>query len=146
MITPDDLVDLVIDLRATALDEPRIRCAIGRAYYAAYHYCLHAANNWCGPLALYERVNKGTHEQLYLRLQGHSKFASLDTDLRTIAEHAKKLRNLRVTCDYHLERDVNTKDLDRGVQYMRRVQIGFEQIRTKAPFINKGINLISNSV
>jgi hypothetical protein len=109
VISPDDFAKLSRSLASSLPNEPRLRCALGRAYYAAYHYCLKCADTYCGELTPAEAKDQGLHSKLYLRLEGHSKSIALDSQLRTIASHAKELRNLRVRSDYHLDNDTLTE-------------------------------------
>lgn len=128
MITPEDIAKLARNLAGQLADETRVRCAIGRSYYAAFHYCRCAAGNWCDPLPPNEKQGRGEHEKLYARLQGHSKISGLDAGLRTIAEQAKKLRNLRVDADYHLNKTMNTKDLTRSLAYLSQIEKEFASL------------------
>jgi hypothetical protein len=132
MITPQDLAELSRSLVGSVTPEVRIRCAISRSYYAAYHFCNLAANNWCNDLSPGEDTNKGAHEKLYARLQNHSKFSALDNDLRLIAQHAKKLRDFRIKADYHLDDTVTQKDHTRGLVWMVEIQKKFEQLSKTA--------------
>lgn len=122
MIKPDDIAKLARGLCGQLADETRIRCAVSRSYYAAFHHCQMAADQWCAPLTAAEEQDKGKHERLYARMQGHSKVPQLDAGLRTMAEQAKKLRNLRVTSDYDLSANVTKVDLDRGLTILRQVE------------------------
>lgn len=128
MIEIKDIADLARKLCAPAANESRIRCAIGRAYYAAYHYCLSAADAWCTQLRPEEEEGKGKHEKLYDRLQGHSKKQELDKELRLIAEDAKKLRTLRVGADYDLSKDYSMRDLTRGLGFLKQVEDRFANL------------------
>ena len=123
MIVSEDFAKLARSLVGPLGEEPRIRCALGRAYYAAYHHCLACANSFCGELTKEEAEKKGNHEKLYLRLESHSKDPKLDEPLRTIADYAKKLRNLRVRADYHLIDDtLTTRDLKDGIRLLGNVE------------------------
>lgn len=123
MILAEDFSKLARTLVGSLPTEPRVRCAIGRAYYAAYHYCLTCANAYCGELTAEEARDQGKHSKLYIRLDGHSKDPKLDVQLRTIATHAKKLRDLRVRSDYHLIDDTLTdRDLLDGLRLLGNVE------------------------
>jgi hypothetical protein len=128
MIGVDDIEKLARTLCGDTAPEARIRCAIGRAYYAAYHYAKVAADTWCGQLTEAEEAGKGSHEKLYLRLRDHSKDEKNDAALRQLAEEAKKARTLRHDADYALDKSITRKDLDRTIHYMSNVKIYYAQL------------------
>lgn len=128
MISPVDFAKLSRELVGSIPTEVRVRCAIGRAYYAAYHYCLKCANVHCGELTTEEANNKGLHMKLYLRLEGHSKDAQYDTQLRTLSSQAKKLRDLRVRSDYHLDDDLTDRDLSYGHVLLNEIQTIYKEL------------------
>lgn len=129
MIAAADFATLARNLVGSLPTEPRIRCALGRAYYAGFHYCLECASVHCGELTIEEAKNQGTHSKLYLRLEGHSKNAALDVQLRTIADYAKKLRDLRVRSDYHLDNDTLTsRELKHGLQLLTNIELEYRRI------------------
>lgn len=132
MTTAFDIAKLARNLCGQIADETRIRCAVGRSYYAAFHFCQGAAEAWCTPLTSDEKRDAGSHDQLYARLQGHSKVSKIDESLRLMAEQAKKLRVLRVTADYHLDKSVTSVDLQRGLVYMQQVQTLAESLTKEA--------------
>lgn len=136
MIRPEQMAGLARNLGGQLADETKIRCAIGRGYYAVYHYCKDIADRFCAPLASGEEKNKGEHEKLFARLQGHSKQQDLDQNLRVLAEEAKKLRALRVTADYHLSDDVTPRELARGLSHLTRVE-GLLKAFPQASDLNK---------
>lgn len=129
MIAADDYAKLARNLAGQLMQEPRIRCALGRAYYAVYHYCQECANVHCGQLTTQEAEHQTSHTKLYLRLSNHSKTPTLDVKLRTIAEDAKKLRDLRVRSDYHLMDDTLTsRDLTYGLQLLTNIESEYRSI------------------
>lgn len=128
MITFEELEKFARSLESPVANEVKQRCAISRAYYAAFHRCNLAADKWCGVLTADEEKNKGEHEKLYTRLQDHSKLISLDVELRVLAEEAKKLRTLRTTADYHLDKDITAKDVTRSFHHMGTVKNSFEKL------------------
>lgn len=128
MITVLDLAKLARNMAGPLADETRLRCAIGRAYYSAFHNCGQAANRWCGNLTPDEKKNKGSHEQLYFRLENHSSHKQMDEELSILAEEAKKLRNYRVKSDYELTDTIIRKDVDRSFAYMQNVQKSFDKL------------------
>lgn len=128
MITISDMAVLARSMQGPLANEARLRCAIGRAYYSAFHCCVQAADQWCGNLTQKEEENKGTHEKLYTRLENHSKHKECDAELSFLAEEAKKLRNLRTTADYKLASTINNKDVLRSFQYMDNVHGSFKKI------------------
>lgn len=132
MITLDELERFARSLESPLSTEVKLRCAISRAYYVAFHRCKAAAENWCGGLTAEEEKNKGKHEKLYTRLQEHSKHSCLDDELRFIAEEAKKLRALRTTADYHLDKDVTARDVTRGFAHLGTVNCSFSKLEVLA--------------
>lgn len=132
MITLDELEKFARSLNDSLATEVKLRCAISRAYYVAFHRCNLAAENWCGPLTSDEEKNKGKHEKLYTRLQEHCKHSYLDDELRFMAEEAKKLRTLRTTADYHLDRDITQRDVTRGLACLGTVNGSFRKLEALA--------------
>lgn len=131
MISADDFAKLSRNLVGTIPTETRIRCAIGRAYYAVFHYCQKCADTYCGELTAQEKKDQGKHSRLYLRLEGHSKHLALDTHLRTLASEAKKLRDLRVRSDYHLENDTLTeRELRDGLRLLTAIEAEYKSIQS----------------
>lgn len=131
MITADDFAKLSRNIVGSLPTESKIRCAIGRAYYAVYHYCQSCATAYCGELTPDEVKDQGKHSRLYLRLEHHSKDPKLDVQLRTIASHAKKLRDLRVRSDYHLDSDTLTnRDLLDGHRLLKGVEEEYKSLFT----------------
>ena len=102
--------------------ECELRCKISRLYYAAYHFCNTAAAVLCGDLAPGEGENLGSHERLFLRMQGHSKFSAADRSLRVMAEQTKKLKALRVLADYEIGKVVAAGDCERGQHHLYVVE------------------------
>jgi hypothetical protein len=131
VINVDDIATLARGLCGSSPNEARIRCAIGRAYYAAYHCCLSAAAKWCGPLTQDEEKGKGSHEKLYYRLQHHGKKQEMGADLRSIAEEAKKLRFHRTQADYELNIQITQNDLSRSIKHMQNVLDQFSDLESK---------------
>jgi len=132
VITVSDLAQLARNIAGPLADETRLRCAIGRAYYSAFHNCDQAANKWCGDLTPVERDKyKGAHIQLYFRLENHnSSDKQMDAELSFLAEEAKKLRNLRASADYELTETIIRRDVDRSFAYMQNVQDSFNKLST----------------
>lgn len=131
MIRADDFAKLSRNLVGSLPTETRIRCAIGRAYYAVFHYCQKCADQYCGELTAQEKQDQGKHSRLYLRLEGHSKYPALDAHLRTLAVEAKKLRDLRVRSDYHLETDTLTdRELKDGHRLLAAVENEYKSIQS----------------
>ena len=114
MISEKDQLTYARGLVATEGDECGMRTKIGRLYYAAFHICSDAADRCCGPLPPDAAENKGRHERLYTRIERHVKVLAHERYLRNMAEHAKKLRNLRVTADYHLNDTVSLAEVGRS--------------------------------
>jgi len=129
VIEASDYAKLARNLVGSLPTETRIRCALGRAYYAVYHYCLECASTYCGELTAEEAKDQGLHSKLYLRLEGHSKTQELDVQLRTIADYAKKLRNLRVRSDYHLvDQTLTERDLIDGLRLLTNIESEYHRI------------------
>lgn len=112
-------------------NEVHIRCGVSRAYYAAYHYCDQAAKSWCNQLPDAEKKDRGSHAQLYRRLENFSKDKSTETNLKLMAAEAKNLRNLRVKADYHLSDNLDNKVMLRSLSHMSQVK-GYLDSITKA--------------
>lgn len=122
MIKADDIAQLARTLVTDTANETRIRCGVGRAYYAAYHYCDIAAKSWCNSLPDADKKDKGEHAQLYLQMQTCCKDASLQNDLKLMVAEARKLRDLRVQSDYHLNDTVDQKVFGRSIHLMSQVK------------------------
>ncbi len=129
MITADDIADLARNLVTDTANEARIRCAVSRAYYAAFHYCKTAANKWCNPLPETDKKNRGEHAQLYYQLNNHSKDASKENSLRTLAAEAGKLKDLRVQSDYYLDAAVDQKIFARSLHIMNQVKNSLDSLK-----------------
>lgn len=122
MIKADDIAQLARVLVTDTANEARIRCAVSRAYYAAFHYCDFAATSWCNPLPAADKKDKGEHAQLYLQLQTCCKDTSLEKDLKLMVAEAKKLRDLRIQSDYELNDTVDQKVFGRSIHLMSQVK------------------------
>jgi hypothetical protein len=122
LIKADDIAQLARVLVTETANEARIRCAVSRAYYAAFHYCDFAATSWCNPLPAADKKDKGEHAQLYLQLQTCCKDASLEKDLKLMVVEAKKLRDLRIQSDYELTDTVDQKVFGRSIHLMGQVK------------------------
>lgn len=103
-VTPGDLLAEAKALRVAARgSEARRRTIVGRAYYAAYHSLLIAAQ------ALGYRYSKennrppGRHENLIDWAMRHSS----TNDLRIAAERLRALKPLRHRADYALDIEVS---------------------------------------
>ena len=122
MITADDIADLARNLGTQTANEVRIRCGVSRAYYAAFHYCEKAANQFCNQLPDSDKEGRGDHSKLYVRLEKHSNDTSNEDNLRKMAAEARNLRTLRVDADYHLEKTLDLKSHGRSLHYMNQVK------------------------
>jgi uncharacterized protein (UPF0332 family) len=96
-ISPKDLFDLVRELLQRE-GEARHRAGASRAYYAAFHKC--------GLLPLSPVPVKrggGTHSRLIQALRNYkSDSASLQAEVRSLADLLTKARDLRTDADYRL--------------------------------------------
>jgi len=123
MVTAEDFAKLARSLVNETSPEIRIRCAISRAYYAAYHFCEDAANKFCAPLTTEEKDKaKGSHDALFIRLRDKSQDASKTSDLKFIAEEAKKIRNYRVDADYKLGKTITKKNFEFCLQKLHNIE------------------------
>lgn len=129
MITADDIADLARNLVTDTAKEARIRCGVSRAYYAAFHYCKAAADTWCNSLPETDKKDRGEHAQLYHQLKNHSKDASKETHLRTMAAEAGKLKDLRVESDYYLSATVDQKTFIRSTHHMSNVKKHLDSLK-----------------
>ena len=111
MSTPDQLFAAAGAVAAIATDEPLIRAAVSRHYYAAYHrsYSYHAALPLLGSV----RGASGKHEQLINQLSYPDAKLPDDEKDQSVAV-GKLLRFLcgkRVDSDYYLRTPLSSKDL-----------------------------------
>jgi hypothetical protein len=83
-------------LSGQTTDEAALRCAISRAYYAAYHVAdeRRKRNNVRLPLV----GNAGIHLRLWSLFQTHA-----DRNCRKIGLDGDRLRKVRTVADYHPE-------------------------------------------
>lgn len=130
MITADDIADLARKLVGETANEVRVRCGVSRTYYAAFHYCETAANSLCNQLSDEDKKNRGSHDQLYYRLENLSKDNGTEKNLQLMAAEAKKLRTLRVRSDYHLNDTVDKKLFERSLHHMSQVKGYLESLNT----------------
>jgi hypothetical protein len=131
MVVTQNLVDFARMLANAAPDEIHRRCAVGRIYYAAFHWSQELADKYCGPLAPGEDSGAGRHQRLYMRLEQHSKHSQLDADLKFVAATAKKLRDLRAIADYELQKTVDANDCPRCLAWLYQVEVRQSQINAK---------------
>lgn len=122
MIKIEDLEQLARDLINDRSKEVKFRCAISRAYYAAYHYCREAADSWCEPLPENQKTDKGEHAKLFLRLKTCSKEKAKSENLKLMALEAEKLRNFRLTADYDLLNNKISSEYSRSLHLMAQVR------------------------
>jgi hypothetical protein len=111
MSTPDQLLTAASAVANIATDEPLIRAAVSRHYYAAYHrgFAFHTRLPLLGSV----RGANGKHEQLINQLSyPDAKLPDADKD-QSIAV-GKLLRFLcgkRVDSDYYLKTPISPRDL-----------------------------------
>ena len=129
MTTADEIADLARNLGGPTANEVRIRCGISRAYYAAFHYCEMAANNFCEQLPESDKKDRGNHSQLYVRLENHSKSRANELNLKKMAAEAQNLKNLRVDADYHLNKILDLKLHGRSLHYMNQVKYYLNELK-----------------
>jgi hypothetical protein len=108
---PQDLYDFAEEmLKSNPLPEMRIRTAINRAYYAAYHNC----KDWYDTLPDTGHVppseeRKGTHAKFFARLENPGDRLTPAQKAESI-RRGRRLRRMhtdRVTADYHQNSAVN---------------------------------------
>ncbi len=122
MIQIDDIESLARNLVTSTANEAKVRCAISRAYYAAFHHCKNAAKLWCRTLTESEKLHKGEHSKIYAQLEECSIHREKAENLKLMAAEAKKLKILRITADYQLEKNVGSQDHLRSLQHMNKVK------------------------
>lgn len=129
MLTPGDLLEHSNKaFQHNVAREVFARTGISRAYYACYHFCLKAANDWCFTLPRDQREKAGYHEQLIRRLKGCGKHEITKADLITLADMLGKARDLRVDADYFLDRPVGELDYRKALVVGRQIQAKVEEI------------------
>ncbi len=123
MLTPDDLFDHANKaFQVNSSREVFARSGISRAYYACYHYCLNAANNWCSPLPKEQKQDAGNHEQLIRRLKSQGRHQPAKAHLTTLADMLHRARDLRVDADYHLDSAVGQDEYYKALKFGREIQ------------------------
>lgn len=133
MIEPKDLLVYARNLHTATAKEVQLRSAISRAYYAAFHYCDRSAQKFCDELsATSPELSKGvgTQEKVYIRMERYCREPKVKEDVRTMAQVAKNLRNLRTDADYKLHKTVGGKEATRGLSYASQVERLFNEIIT----------------
>jgi len=130
LIQIDDIELLARTLVNDTANEARLRCAVSRAYYAAFHRCKSAADLWCRDLTESEKENKGEHSKVYAQLEDCSADLDKAENLKLMAAEAKKLKMLRITADYKLDKSVDNKDHLRSLQHMNKVKEYFAAINS----------------
>jgi uncharacterized protein (UPF0332 family) len=98
-IDSSDLISLALRLSA-ADTECEWRSGASRAYYAAYHKALNAANRCLAPVS----ADRGYHERLTNRLMDYG------TKGRSIAYTLKALKHGRTRADYELNTQFSQKE------------------------------------
>lgn len=111
MSTPDELLQAATEIAAIAKDEPMVRAAISRHYYAAYHRCFdfHRKLPRLGSVG----TANGRHEQLINQLALPDTKLSDDMKDQSVAV-GKLLRFLctrRVDSDYKLATRLTVSEL-----------------------------------
>ncbi|MDR5838822.1 hypothetical protein [Caballeronia sp. LZ034LL] len=118
-----ELVEDAAALLRTAVSEPQYRAVCSRAYFGAWHAAHVFHRRLPAPGSV--RSANGRHEQLIQQLCNpmlHVADSNYELS-RTIGRNLVKLREARVTADYHLE-----QDLDHSVA-MRSADLATEIIR-----------------
>lgn len=124
MITPEQLLVYARKLVGEFTPEVQLRSSISRAYYSAYHYCKLAADKYCDNLSPgeKEKIKGGEHKRLYIRMEKKCREAAVSEKLRTMAEQAKKLRDLRTKADYELGINIVPGEAERSFKYAGQVE------------------------
>ncbi|KRC34374.1 hypothetical protein [Acidovorax sp. Root219] len=108
---PQDLYDFAEEMmKSNPLPEMRIRTAINRAYYAAYHDC----KDWYDALPDTGHVpvadeRKGTHAKFFAKLENPGDRLTTEQKAESI-RRGRRLRRMhadRVTADYHQNSNVS---------------------------------------
>ncbi len=92
----------------TSDDEVKLRCAIGRFYYACFHICEQFRVELSRPLP----TDCGSHEAVGEALRSHKSATPQDqiVTLNRIAARLDSLRTIRHRADYRIGADVDQKD------------------------------------
>lgn len=101
-----------------SMSEIRIRCAISRAYYSAYHACLAYQNKFPSPGSA--ATGRGSHESLINQFKNPSPETCRDSELSkkskligALLDVAKHRRHL---ADYNLASTVNKSEAKAQIQ------------------------------
>jgi uncharacterized protein (UPF0332 family) len=119
-IQPAQLLELARALQIQGT-EVKLRTCVSRAYYAGFHWCSDAAGRFCRPLNAPTK-HTGIHEQIYLQLEQTCHEPRVKSDLRLMAQRARKLRGYRVIADYELGATVDGKDATQSIAIAGNLQ------------------------
>lgn len=130
MLTPDELLDHAnqgFQTRVTT-SEAWARSGVSRLYYASFHFCRKAANDWCNPLPDDLAKNTGHHQQLIRRLKSQGKQPIIKSQLTALADMLGKALDERVDADYYLERQVGQDQYTKALRFGRAIKSKVEEI------------------
>lgn len=136
MVSAKEIATYARNIVGQIANETRLRNGVGRAYYAAFHYCQTAADSWCYDLSPQEidaldPRQKGVHSILYFRLKTKCRFTEIDKDLKFLASEAQKLKDLRTDADYYLNRVVNMDSYNRSLHHLNIVETTITELPSK---------------
>lgn len=111
-----DLKRTACDQASRARTEGDRRAAVSRAYYAAYHRCLHWEEGLPHKSAV--RALGGTHEQLIRRLGAPDPRCGEDLVHRSLdlSRLLDQQRERRVDADYHLDKTIDASMMDDQIE------------------------------
>ncbi|NYZ16754.1 hypothetical protein HL658_29765 [Azospirillum sp. RWY-5-1] len=120
MIIPDDFLTEAVDLfRSADGREARLRTAVSRAYYAAYHAGrLHAEAH---RLRVVVPVKGGVHVRLVAQLR-----SSTDQRVLWAAEGLAGLKGMRVQADYGIGSDLHPRTVREALDLASRILAAFK--------------------
>jgi len=127
VLSAKDIATYARQIVGETANEVRLRNGVGRAYYAAYHYCQQAANTYCDTFTKEEidqlpNNQKTTHANLFLRLKTKCRDEDNKKNLKFMADQASKMKDFRVTADYHLDKVINHDSFIRCLTHLSEVE------------------------
>jgi len=129
MIDPSDLIKFARELYGPSANEVRLRGAISRAYYGAYHYCDQIADKYCGELSESDLAReKGMHIQLFVRMDRYCDDVAVVEDVRILGQQAKKLHYRRIKADYDLTGTIVGRDVNESLSWARDIEEGAKKL------------------
>jgi len=96
--------------------EPKLRTAINRAYYAAFHFSRSFLESHF-PLQASQRIKgKNMHEETYIKMKNYP-----NQYVKKIGRKLQALCSNRIDVDYYEDADINKKNVEGSIELAKEV-------------------------